>query len=156
VTGETMLTQRSWLLLLAFAAVGSPFHPAEADGAKIRIVVHATAFKGTKGQAIFALYNSSDTWLKIDRALKLVKVPITGESIDVTFDGMDPGVYGISVIHDENVNGKLDMRYFPIPGPVEGAGVSRDATATFGPPSWNDAKIRIGDVGGLVSLKVRY
>jgi uncharacterized protein (DUF2141 family) len=140
VTGETMLTQRSWLLLLAFAAVGSPLHPAEADGAKIRIVVHATAFKGTKGQAIFALYNSSDTWLKIDRALKLVKVPITGESI----------------IHDENVNGKLDMRYFPIPGPVEGAGVSRDATATFGPPSWNDAKIRIGDVGGLVSLKVRY
>jgi uncharacterized protein (DUF2141 family) len=151
-----MLSKRSWLGLLGLLAITCLLRPVEAEGGKIRIVVHATAFKGTKGQALVALYNSSDTWLKIDRALKLTKVPITGESIDVTFDGMDPGVYGISVIHDENVNGKLDMRYFPIPGPVEGAGVSRDATATFGPPSWNDAKIRIGDVGGLVALKVRY
>jgi uncharacterized protein (DUF2141 family) len=151
-----MRNHRSWPFLLALAAVTCLFRPAEAEGTKIRIVVHATAFKGTKGQAIVALYNSSDTWLKIDRALRITKVPITGENIDVTFDGMDPGVYGVSVIHDENVNGKLDMRYFPIPGPVEGAGVSRDATATFGPPSWNDAKIRIGDVGGLVALKVRY
>jgi uncharacterized protein (DUF2141 family) len=148
-----MVKKRKWLALVALASL---FGVAHADGAKIRIVVRATQFKGTKGQAIVAVYNSSDSWLKLDRALRVSKVPIAGESIDVTFDGMDPGVYGISVIHDENENGKLDMRYFPIPGPVEGAGVSRDATATFGPPSWNDSKIRIGDVGGLVAIRVRY
>jgi len=148
-----MVKKRACLLLFALASL---LGVAQAEGAKIRIVVRATAFKGTKGQAIVALYNSSDTWLKIDRALRITRVPVSGESLDVTFDGMDPGVYGISVIHDENVNGKLDMRYFPIPGPVEGAGVSRDATATFGPPSWNDSKIRISDVGGLVAVKIRY
>jgi uncharacterized protein (DUF2141 family) len=148
-----MVKKRAWLLLLALATLLGVAH---ADGAKIRIVVRAAAFKGTKGQAIVAIYNSADTWLKIDRALRITRVPVSGESLDVTFDGMDPGVYGVSVIHDENVNGKLDMRYFPIPGPVEGAGVSRDATATFGPPSWNDSKIRIGDVGGLVAVKIRY
>jgi uncharacterized protein (DUF2141 family) len=148
-----MVKKRAWLLIVALATLLGVAH---ADGAKIRIVVRATAFKGTKGQAIVAIYNSSDTWLKIDRALRITRVPVSGESLDVTFEGMDPGVYGVSVIHDENVNGKLDMRYFPIPGPVEGAGVSRDATATFGPPSWNDSKIRIGDVGGLVAVKIRY
>ena len=148
-----MVSKRRWMALLALTSL---FGVAHAEAAKIRIVVRATAFKGTKGQAIVALYNSSDHWLKLDRALRVSKVPIGAESIDVTFEGMDPGVYGVSVIHDENENGKLDMRYFPIPGPVEGAGVSRDATATFGPPSWNDAKIRIGDVGGLVAIRVRY
>jgi uncharacterized protein (DUF2141 family) len=129
---------------------------ARGEGGKVRIVVRANAFKNTKGQAIVALYNSSDTWLKLDRALRLSKIPIPGESLELTFDGLEPGVYGVSVIHDENVNGKMDMRYFPIPGPTEGAGVSRDATATFGPPSWNDSKIRISDAGGLVAIKVRY
>ena len=141
-----------WTLFALTAMLGV----AHADGAKIRIVVRGTGFKGTKGQAIVALYNSSDSWLKIDRALRITRVPVASESVDVTFEGMDPGVYGVSVIHDENVNGKLDMRYFPIPGPVEGAGVSRDATATFGPPSWNDSKIRISDVGGLVAVRIRY
>jgi len=148
-----MVKIRKWSALLVLSCLLGVAH---ADGAKIRIVVRATAFKGTKGRAIVALYNSSDSWLKLDRALRVTKVPIGGETLDVTFEGMDPGVYGVSVIHDENENGKLDMRYFPIPGPVEGAGVSRDATATFGPPSWNDSKIRIGDVGGLVAVRVRY
>jgi uncharacterized protein (DUF2141 family) len=151
-----MSWKRTCFALIALLGLGGVAGSANADGGKIRIVVRANAFKSTKGKAIVALYNSSDTWLKLDRALKLTRVAIAGDSVDVTFDGMDPGVYGISVIHDENENGKLDMRYFPIPGPVEGAGVSRDATATFGPPSWNDAKIRIGDVGGLVAVKVRY
>jgi len=148
-----MMKKRKWLALVALASLCGVAH---ADGGKIRIVVRATAFKGTKGQAIVALYNSSDSWLKLDRALRVSKVPIGADSLDVTFEGMEPGVYGVSVIHDENVNGKLDMRYFPIPGPVEGAGVSRDATATFGPPSWNDSKIRIAEVGGLVAVRVRY
>ena len=148
-----MMKKRAWWTLFALTTLLGVAH---ADGGKIRIVVRGTGFKGTKGQAIVAIYNSSDTWLKIDRALRITRVPLAGESVDVTFEGMDPGVYGVSVIHDENVNGKLDMRYFPIPGPVEGAGVSRDATATFGPPSWNDSKIRISDVGGLVAVRIRY
>ncbi|MET0594481.1 MAG: DUF2141 domain-containing protein [Polyangiaceae bacterium] len=151
-----MHLKRTFAALLALSCLAATAVSASADGAKIRIVVRANEFKNTKGKAIVAIYNSSDNWLKIDRAVKLMRVPIVGNSIDVTFEGMDPGVYGFSVIHDENENGKLDMRYFPIPGPVEGAGVSRDATATFGPPSWNDAKIRIGDVGGLIAVKVRY
>ena len=151
-----MNLKRTFAALLALSCLAVTAVSASADAAKIRIVVRGNEFKNTKGKAIVAVYNSSDNWLKIDRAIKLVRVPITGNAIEVTFEGMDPGVYGFSVIHDENENGKLDMRYFPIPGPVEGAGVSRDATATFGPPSWNDAKIRIGDVGGLVAVKVRY
>jgi hypothetical protein len=34
--------------------------------------------------------------------------------------------------------------------------VSNDATATFGPPSYGDARLAIGDKGGVVALKIRY
>lgn len=122
----------------------------------VNLQVTATDFKNTKGQAIFALYDSKGAWLKLEKALRVVKVPISGGSVDFTFKDVPAGVYAVSVIHDENSNGKLDMHWFPVPGPDEGAGVSNDATATIGPPSYNDSKFRLTDAGGRIRLKIRY
>ena len=107
-------------------------------------------------QAIVAVYSSKDAWLKVDRAVQVRKVKISGKKVDVTFNGLAPGAYAVSVVHDENENGKLDIRYFPYPRPEEGAGVSNDATATIGPPSWSDSTFRLTDKGGGIRIKVRY
>ena len=132
-----------------------PPTPAAAP-ARVSLVIDAIDFKGTKGRALFAVYESSDTWLKPPRALKLVTTPITGSKVSVTIGDLPPGIYAVSVIHDENTNNRLDMHWFPLPGPDEGAGVSNDATATFGPPSFKDARFRLSDKGGLVTLHLRY
>jgi uncharacterized protein (DUF2141 family) len=135
----------------------APSAPAPAAApARVSLVIEALDFKGSKGRALIAVYDSSDTWLKPPRALKLVTTPITGSKISVTIGDLPPGVYAVSVIHDENTNNKLDMHWFPVPGPDEGAGVSNDATATFGPPSFKDARFRLSDKGGLITLHVRY
>lgn len=118
--------------------------------------VIATGFKNTKGKAIFALYASSEAWLKTDKALHVETVPITGDSVTVVFRDLIPGVYGASVIHDENGNGKLDMRWLPVPRPREGAGVSRDARKKFGPPSWDDAKFSLTDSSYAITIKLQY
>ncbi|MFI5231656.1 MAG: DUF2141 domain-containing protein [Gemmatimonadales bacterium] len=128
-------------------------HPARIN---LRLTITATDFKNTTGQAIIALYASKETWLKSERALRLQIIPIVGSSVTVTFDSLSPGTYAASAIHDENKNGKLDMRYFPIPGPREGAGVSNNARKALGPPSWDDAKFMLQDTATVITFSIRY
>ena len=55
------------------------------------------------------------------------------------FDFLDipPGTYALAVIHDENMNGKLDTNWLGIP--TEGYGFSNDAKALLGAPSFSAA-----------------
>jgi uncharacterized protein (DUF2141 family) len=123
---------------------------------KVTLSVTATGFKSTKGQAIVALYSSAESWLKSEKALRVETLKIDGASVTVRFADLTPGVYAASAIHDENENGKLDMRYFPIPRPREGAGVSNDARKSLGPPSWDDAKFTLPDSAYAITITLRY
>ena len=58
---------------------------------------------------------------------------------EVTFSGVPPGVFAISVFHDEDGDTELKTNFIGIP--KEGIGFSRDARARFGPPGWDDAKL---------------
>ncbi len=118
--------------------------------------ITATGFRNTKGQAIFALFDSPERWLKNEKATRTATVKIAGPAVTVTFTDLQPGVYAASAIHDENENGKLDMRYFPIPRPREGAGVSKGARKRLGPPSWDDAKFVLPDSAYAITIALRY
>jgi uncharacterized protein (DUF2141 family) len=39
---------------------------------------------------------------------------------------------------------------------VEGYGASNNATGTFGPPSWQDARFTVATPGKEIAMKVRY
>lgn len=151
---RTASTTTTAMVALLFALCASPARadapttapsPARTDAAAIApspslaITVRAHGFRDATGQALVALYRSSDTWLKIDRAFRRTSVPIHGDTVEVRFDALPPGEYAVAVVHDHNGNGKLDMRWFPWPKPREGAGVSNGATG--GPPKWRDAKL---------------
>ena len=142
-----------WMAMLAAAAISAG--DARAD-ARVALTVNTAGFKGTKGQALVAIFDSKDAWPKLEKALRIEKVKPVKESLSVTFSDLPPGEYAVEVIHDENENGKLDMRWLPYPRPAEGAGVSNDAAATIGPPSWGDARFRIGAGGGVITIHMRY
>ncbi|MFZ2996129.1 DUF2141 domain-containing protein [Sphingobium sp.] len=61
-----------------------------------------------------------------------------------------PGTYAISVIHDENGNGKLDT-FAGIPR--EGVGFSRNPVLRFGAPSF--ASVSFGVAGAAVEQEIR-
>jgi uncharacterized protein (DUF2141 family) len=64
----------------------------------------------------------------------------TGTVACALFESADiaPGAYALAVIHDENMNGKLDTNW---PGiPTEGYGFSNDAKALFSAPSFSAAR----------------
>ena len=81
-------------------------------------------------------------------------VPARVGSVVVTVEGLPPGVYAVQSFQDENDDGVINRSLLGIP--KEGIGFSRDAPMRFGPPSFDDAAIRVGEAGGAVSLRLRY
>lgn len=67
--------------------------------------------------------------------IMIIKVRNTQARCD--FEDIAPGTYALAVIHDENMNGKLDTNL--LGSPTEGYGFSNDATALLGAPSFSAA-----------------
>ena len=68
------------------------------------------------------------------------------------FDFLDipPGTYALAVIHDENMDGKLDTNW--LGAPKEGYGFSKDAKAFLSAPSFSAATFQYD--GGTLDLTI--
>jgi len=76
------------------------------------------------------------------------------KQVKLKFTGVRPGHYAISLLHDENANGKADRAMGMVP--KEGFGFSRDAKVKMGPPSFDDAAIDVGAGIQTFAVKMRY
>jgi len=66
------------------------------------------------------------------------------------FEDVPPGTYALAVIHDENMNGKLDTNWLGIP--KEGYGFSNRAKALLSAPSFADASFQYD--GGILEMTI--
>lgn len=73
---------------------------------------------------------------------------------ELKFDGVKPGRYAISVLHDENSNGKADRVLGMMP--KEGFGFSRDAPVRMGPPKFDKAAFDFSGEAQSLTVKMRY
>jgi uncharacterized protein (DUF2141 family) len=120
--------------------------------AQVQLQVTVTGIKENKGSIRVGLFNSENDFLKKAVYGEIVKV--TGSEVVVVFNNLPEGEYGVSVVHDENENGELDSNFMGIP--KEGFGFGNDATGTFGPPSYSDAKIKVDATHLRQKIKMRY
>ncbi len=132
------------------------FASASASAQAGSVTVKVEGLKGSEGVALVLLYDSAESWLKIPKAVQVVRAKISGASLVVELKGVKPGSYAVSVIHDENKNNELDMRWLPYPKPKEGVGASRDPETKVGPPKWESAKFDVGAEGATVNVTVKY
>jgi uncharacterized protein (DUF2141 family) len=101
------------------------------------------------------VYNSADGFpSKNAAALKSGTAEAQAGTTVFQLPALPAGVYAVSVLHDENNNGKMDTNWVGMPN--EGYGASNDAPARLGPPKFEDAKFRLSEKGGKISLKMRY
>jgi uncharacterized protein (DUF2141 family) len=70
-------------------------------------------------------------------ATNLMAIKIRNTQARCSFDNIPPGTYAIAVIHDENMNGKLETNWLGIP--TEGYGFSNDAKGVLCAPSFSAA-----------------
>lgn len=85
------------------------------------------------------------------RALR-VTVPASEASV-INFRLSTLGDYALSVIHDENENGKLDT-FAKIPR--EGFGFSRNPPIGFGPPKFGHVSFALAPGANLQAVRIRY
>lgn len=104
------------------------------------LVVTVEGTRGKNGSVMVGLFTDRKKFLK--KATYGKVIPASVHATRVVFENLEPGEYGISVIHDMNSNGKLDTNILGIP--KEGFGFGNNAMGVFGPPTFENAKILIG------------
>ncbi len=142
---QTLLTA-SFLFMLAPAVL------AQAQPAQENLIhVEIGGLRSDKGQMLCALFSSASDFPKhADKAVMRATAVIANRHAVCEFPGAAPGTYAVSVVHDENSNGRLDTNFMGIPR--EGVGASNDAKGHFGPPKFDAASFRFA--GGRLDLKI--
>ena len=85
--------------------------------------VTVNSLRNSKGVVLFLLYNKDGSIpdKKLTKYYKKLTGTITSGSSSITFENIPQGKYAIAIIHDENINGKIDKVFFL---PKEGIGFS--------------------------------
>lgn len=104
------------------------------------------------GQIHVALYDSETNFLKKHTFSQSLSAD--SSSKDVLFTDLQEGEYAVSVIHDENGNGELDKNFFGVP--KEGFGFLNGVMGRFGPPQYDEVKIRWTGVSQKVIVPLKY
>ena len=103
------------------------------------IEVQVTGFDSNEGTARVGLFNNQDTFLYTPDYKLTSK--ISNQEASVVFVDIPDGVYAISVYHDEDDNGKLNLIMGILPS--EDTGTSNNPSVKMGPPKWEESKFEI-------------
>lgn len=117
--------------------------------------INVEGLREVKGQLMVFVFNNADDFpTKKDHAVFSKKVPVSGASMEIIFEGVSAGTYGVAVYHDENMNDKMDRSWYGMP--TEGYGASNDAKGTLGPPKFDDAKLEFNESQKSVKIIIHY
>ena len=87
-------------------------------------------------------------------ATNIMVIKIRQAQARCDFEDIPPGTYAMAVVHDENMNGKLDTNW--LGRPKEGYGFSNDAKSLLSAPSFSDASFRYDGQNLDLTLTLRY
>lgn len=122
-------------------------------GAQAKLEVTVSKIKNQQGVIRVGLFSTEENFLK--KAIDGRVVKADNQSVAVVFENLKPGDYAVSVIHDENENGDLDSNFLGMP--TEGFGFGNNAMGTFGPPSFEKAKITVRDKDtSIQAINIKY
>jgi uncharacterized protein (DUF2141 family) len=118
-----------------------------------RLVVDIKEVREATGNLRVSLYRDPETFRKEDRALKVIVIPAAKGESRVTFDGIEPGKYALMAYHDENGDGKLNLRLGMFP--TEGYALSNNPKV-MGPPKFADSAFDVAAPDTSSSLVIAY
>lgn len=102
-------------------------------------------FENDLGKAMIALFNSEEAYSENGEKFKYVAAEIKDSKAEWAIEDLPFGEYAIKLYHDENENRKLDRNMLGIPS--ETFGFSNNATGSFGPADYEDAKFIFNSSG---------
>ena len=102
------------------------------------ITIQVTGLENDDGEVLISVSNSRKNYESDNSAFVGAKAKIENGQAEYTFKEMSFGVYAIKLFHDENLDGELDSNFLGIP--TENYAFSNNASGTFGPADYDDAK----------------
>jgi len=138
--------------ILMFANLPDTFAQTPCPGIHVDIL----GIRNSTGTVDCALFDSPDgfpnEFLHFATNVMVIKIRATKARCD--FEDIPPGTYALAVIHDENMNGKLETRW---PGiPTEGYGFSNDAKGFLGAPSFPAASFQYDGQNLDLTISLHY
>ena len=126
----------AWFAMLMFMNLpAAAFAQSPCPGIHVKIL----NIRNNTGTVDCALFESPvgfpTEFLRSARNVMVLKIREAQARCD--FENIPPGTYAIAVIHDENMNGKLDTNWLGVP--KEGYGFSTGAIGVAGAPSFSAA-----------------
>lgn len=132
--------------------------PASAFGQPSCPGIHVTILdiRNNTGAVACALFESAEGFPTefMHSATNIMVIKVRARQARCDFEDIAPGTYALAVIHDENMNGKLDTNWIGIP--TEGYGFSNDVTAALGAPSFAAARFPYDGRNLNLTISLRY
>ncbi len=146
------MTVQAMVLLAGAAALPAP---AGADEARATLTIEAQNFRSSQGRAAFSVFRQKDGFPAEPRkAHRVMAAPITAAGKARITLSLPPGVYAVSILHDENSNGRLDTDW--LGRPREGLGASNNARGRRGPPRFEDARFEVKAPTTTIAIRMLY
>lgn len=91
-----------------------------------RLSIQVAAVDEARGGTLIIRLHDKETWG--DDPIRTLTLPVPNpDGYEATLHALDtPKEYALQVLHDENGNGKMDLRLLPWPKPLEGGGFSNN------------------------------
>lgn len=119
------------------------------------LAVTVTDLRNTKGVVRVCMTSDPKAFPDCRKDPKSLRQTVpAAERVELMFRNVAPGHYAISLLHDENENGRADRALGMMP--KEGFGFSRDAKLRMGPPSFQSAAFDFDGSAQVLNIRMRY
>lgn len=143
----------AWFTVLLLATLpASAFAQTSCLGIHVKIL----DIRNSTGAVACALFESSEGFPTeyLQFATNIMVIKVRAKQARCDFEDIPPGTYALAVIHDENMNGKLDTNLLGVP--KEGYGFSNDAKALLSAPSFSAAGFQYDGKNQDMTIGLHY
>jgi uncharacterized protein (DUF2141 family) len=142
----------TWVWVIGALAASPIVASATETASELDLTV--SGLRNAKGNVLICLTANAKAFPDCSKDSAAHKLKVAAANAGhVRFDSLIPGTYAVSLIHDENNNGKLDTMMMM---PREGFGFSRNPAISFGPPKFGSASFAVGAGAVAQSVKMKY
>ena len=133
----------------------APPSPLASHGGEGVLHVVISGFRNDEGQVIVSLFSSANGFPEnVSLSLATNNVKISDRQAETVFHGIPFGNYAVSVLQDENLDGKMQTSLLGMPR--EGFGFSGSPGYRLGKPAFNDTSFFLATPERELELVMRY
>ena len=145
-------------VILVFCSFLTAFMPILAQAQDIStLTIRISGARNARGKIGVTLFQNAQGFPDdISKAIRQQSVDIDPNTLNgqVTFKDLPRGTFAVSVLHDENGNGKMDKNFMGIP--KEGYGASNNPSKKRRAPTFDEAKFSLNAARQTIEIKLIY